>query len=172
MVGYAVKKLRQSLGLTQKELAARIGVQQNTVSQYESGKIIPSPAVVLHLWQMSQGSDEEALFQSIRDDPKYAFQGRDDQPPAEVAPEAVAAADDWFYGEHRAYIDAAVEQALAALAGKGGDARQLQFLNLMRRFFAVADRDTIAIVESLAATRVRQHEREVQKRKEEGRKTG
>ena len=173
MVGYAVKRLRRSIGLTQKDLAARIGVQQNTVSQYESGKIIPSPAVMLHLWQMSQGTDEEELFEAIRDDPKYAFEGQGDEPSAPLDDDtvAIAEADEWLYGEHRAYINAAVAHAIKVITGEGGDSRQLEFLDLMRRFLEVADRDTIAIVENLATTRVNQHEREAADRSKKQRES-
>lgn len=170
MVSYAVRKLRQGLGLTQKEFAARVGVQQNTVSQYESGKIVPSPAVMLHLWQMSKGSEEEELFQAIRDDPKYAFEGQDDDPVGLTADDLGDVEHDvWpaLYGEHRAFINAGISHGLKVIAGEGGDARQLNFLDLMRRFLEVADSDTIAIVENLAATRVKQHEREVAARRKE-----
>jgi predicted transcriptional regulator len=36
-----VKNLRLSLGLTQKELADKIGVSVNTIQNYESGRVIP-----------------------------------------------------------------------------------------------------------------------------------
>lgn len=33
-----LEKMRRGSGITQKELAEKVGVQQNTVSQWESGK--------------------------------------------------------------------------------------------------------------------------------------
>ena len=36
-----LKMLRKELGITQKELAEKIGVGRTTISEYESGKIVP-----------------------------------------------------------------------------------------------------------------------------------
>lgn len=41
-----IKKLRQTLGLTQSEFAERIGSVQNTITGYETGKRMPSNQVV------------------------------------------------------------------------------------------------------------------------------
>jgi len=41
-----IKQLRLKYGLTQEEFADAIGVKQNTVASYESGRITPSPSVV------------------------------------------------------------------------------------------------------------------------------
>lgn len=43
-----IKQLRKALGFTQKQFAERIGVKQNTVSQYEFGRNDPTDTV-LHL---------------------------------------------------------------------------------------------------------------------------
>ena len=40
------RQVREQLGLTQAQLAARIGVTQGSVSFYESGQITPPPDVV------------------------------------------------------------------------------------------------------------------------------
>lgn len=41
-----IKALRRALGLTQQELAERIGVKRNTVAQYEIGRNPPTDTVV------------------------------------------------------------------------------------------------------------------------------
>lgn len=41
-----LKEIRKALGLTQKEFAARIGIKQNTIAQYEIGRNEPIDAVV------------------------------------------------------------------------------------------------------------------------------
>lgn len=41
-----IKELRKALGLTQQELADRIGVKQNTIAQYEIGRNTPINSVV------------------------------------------------------------------------------------------------------------------------------
>ena len=41
-----IKILRKSLGLTQKQLAEKIGVKQNTVAQYEIGRNIPTDMAI------------------------------------------------------------------------------------------------------------------------------
>ena len=45
--GRAVSAIKKRLGLNQTELAALLGCRQNTISQYESGVIHPSPEVVV-----------------------------------------------------------------------------------------------------------------------------
>ena len=41
-----LKEIRKARGLTQKEFAARIGIKQNTIAQYEIGRNEPIDAVV------------------------------------------------------------------------------------------------------------------------------
>lgn len=41
-----VKKLRQSLGLTQEQFAAKVGVTYSTVNRWENGKGKPSPLAI------------------------------------------------------------------------------------------------------------------------------
>ncbi|MDE7082425.1 MAG: helix-turn-helix domain-containing protein [Clostridia bacterium] len=48
-VGEQIKKLRTELGLSQKELAEKIGVAQNTVAQYEKGTSKISIEVLFYL---------------------------------------------------------------------------------------------------------------------------
>ncbi len=44
MTGQAIKKLRQRLGLTQSELAERLGVDQATIHRWEKGAKPSGPA--------------------------------------------------------------------------------------------------------------------------------
>ncbi len=48
-LGEKIKELRIGCGLTQKQLADKIGVATNTVSQYESGKYKTSIDVLVNL---------------------------------------------------------------------------------------------------------------------------
>ncbi len=48
-LGEKIRELRTELGLSQKQLAAKIGVATNTVSQYESGKSKTSIDVLANL---------------------------------------------------------------------------------------------------------------------------
>lgn len=48
-----IKQLRARLGLTQTEFGVRIGVTQNAVAQYETGKRRPGGSTVVLLDQLS-----------------------------------------------------------------------------------------------------------------------
>jgi len=48
-LGERIRELRTECGLSQKQLAAKIGVATNTVSQYESGKSKTSIDVLANL---------------------------------------------------------------------------------------------------------------------------
>ena len=41
-----IKKLRNTLGLTQQEFADKIGIKRNTIAQYEGGRNAPIDAVI------------------------------------------------------------------------------------------------------------------------------
>ena len=45
-IGSNIKSLRESAGMSQEQLAARIGKTRSAVSQYETGKIIPRMGVI------------------------------------------------------------------------------------------------------------------------------
>lgn len=47
--GARIKQAREALGMTQKELAARCGVAENTISTYEQGKKTPRVRVIERL---------------------------------------------------------------------------------------------------------------------------
>ncbi len=47
--GKTLKKLRHEAGLTQKQLAAQIGVTKSVISFYELQERIPSPAILVKL---------------------------------------------------------------------------------------------------------------------------
>ena len=44
-----LKKLRKHLDMTQQAFADKIGMKQNTIAQYEMGRIIPSDAIVFSI---------------------------------------------------------------------------------------------------------------------------
>lgn len=46
MIGVKIKEKREALGLTQKELAERLGVGQSLIGQIETGLKVPSVMVV------------------------------------------------------------------------------------------------------------------------------
>ncbi|MBN2103909.1 helix-turn-helix domain-containing protein [bacterium] len=49
MEGRKIKKIRQSLGLTQEEFAHRLGVTLCTVNRWENNKSVPSRLAVMQL---------------------------------------------------------------------------------------------------------------------------
>ena len=71
-----IKELRKSLGLTQAAFAEKIGVKQNTIAQYESGRNNPTDAVlalicreygVNEVW-LREGTGPMFVERSRRDD--------------------------------------------------------------------------------------------------------
>lgn len=46
-MGERIKELRKALGLTQQKFADGMGVKQNTIAQYESGRNAPIDAVII-----------------------------------------------------------------------------------------------------------------------------
>ncbi len=49
LMGRRVRKLRNRLGMTQKEFAAVFGIPANSIRQYEIGRYMPPPAVRAYL---------------------------------------------------------------------------------------------------------------------------
>lgn len=54
-----LKKLREERGLSQKEIAKKIGVSRETISAYETGRAKPSLDVALKLAKILKVSVEE-----------------------------------------------------------------------------------------------------------------
>lgn len=57
-----VKKLRKDRGLTQKDLALRLGISRQTIFSVESGKSIPSLILALKIAKFFEESIEEIFF--------------------------------------------------------------------------------------------------------------
>jgi DNA-binding transcriptional regulator YiaG len=55
-----IKSFRESRGLSQKELADRLGVNQATVSRIENGAVVPKPVAILLERLMSEPDAEAA----------------------------------------------------------------------------------------------------------------
>ena len=49
MIGKRIKELRQNNGITQKQLADKIGVVQSAVSQWETGTNEPTASLIIKL---------------------------------------------------------------------------------------------------------------------------
>ena len=47
-----IKELRVTLGLTQEQLAAKIGVTYSTINRWENGKSTPSPLAMLRIEEL------------------------------------------------------------------------------------------------------------------------
>ena len=60
-IGENVKRLRDALGLTQVELAARVGVSQSMIAMIERGKRIPSVHALVTLAQALEVSVDALL---------------------------------------------------------------------------------------------------------------
>lgn len=58
MISDRIKELRNSLGITQQELADTIGVKRNTVATYEMGRSIPSDSALSLLCREFNVSEE------------------------------------------------------------------------------------------------------------------
>lgn len=85
-----IKELRKALGLTQQELADRIGVKRNTVATYEMGRSTPSDSAISLICREFDANEtwlrtgEGEMFRKIsRDDEIADFLGdvlRDENP--------------------------------------------------------------------------------------------
>jgi len=56
---HEIKDLRILLGLKKTELAAKVGVSENTVHQWEIGRRRPSGAALILLHQLKQAADKQ-----------------------------------------------------------------------------------------------------------------
>jgi transcriptional regulator with XRE-family HTH domain len=61
-LGAVIRAIRGRLGETGGTFGERLGVRQNTISQYESDKATPSTAVLLRLYQLAGTEDEKSAI--------------------------------------------------------------------------------------------------------------
>ena len=64
---FQIRALRQERGLTQAQFASRIGAQQNTVSQWESGKRNPPSSILPQLAEVLGCTIDELFGRSPPD---------------------------------------------------------------------------------------------------------
>lgn len=61
-LGSAIQHLRERLSLRQADLAQQLGCKQNTVSQYENGKLSPSSDILSKLWALADPVERHLLL--------------------------------------------------------------------------------------------------------------
>lgn len=64
MIGERIRKLRRERNWTQKKLGQMAGIDQNNISQYESGKITPTRRTVDRLAEIFELSPDELLAEA------------------------------------------------------------------------------------------------------------
>ncbi|MBR2480928.1 MAG: helix-turn-helix transcriptional regulator [Clostridia bacterium] len=57
-----IKQMRKEMGLTQKELAERVGVTQQCVSDWENGKIEPTISYVAKMSKIFETTIDSLVF--------------------------------------------------------------------------------------------------------------
>lgn len=62
-IGKLIRELRHSMGMTQKQFAAELGVVYPTVNRWENGHITPSPIAMKLIEQKLDQMDESTLAQ-------------------------------------------------------------------------------------------------------------
>lgn len=60
-----LKRERQLAGLTQAQLAKKVGISQQTVSKYELGRITPGHFSLIRQYEKALGVSAEDLFPDI-----------------------------------------------------------------------------------------------------------
>lgn len=77
-----IKKLRKALGLTQQEMAEKLGIKRNTIAQYEIGRNPPTDMVITLMCRAFDVNEEclrtgegEMFIQLSRDEELVAFFG-------------------------------------------------------------------------------------------------
>jgi transcriptional regulator with XRE-family HTH domain len=60
MIGKLIREMRQLMGLTQKQLAAELGVVYLTINRWENGHVTPSPMAMKLLEQKLNQIDEHS----------------------------------------------------------------------------------------------------------------
>lgn len=58
---------RRSQGLTQEDLAARLGLIPVSIARYESGLRLPGPAVMIQIFEISGGAVQPNDFYALPD---------------------------------------------------------------------------------------------------------
>lgn len=82
-IGTTLRELRQLRGLSQKQLAERLDVQQPQISQIESGAYTPSLNV---LESFLEALDARLCIELYEGGIHYGSTGYDEAPPGEVGP--------------------------------------------------------------------------------------
>ena len=78
MLAHNIRKARRALGLTQRQLAKNIGVIHATVSNYETGRVIPD-AVRLQQIAQELGVDTNQLMTKLEAQKRPAAKEPDDK---------------------------------------------------------------------------------------------
>lgn len=76
-VGHKIRQYRQKLGLTQKQLAQRIMLSHQQVSQYETGKSLPTADILIALCDALAITPNDLLGFELN--PENVFYGCDSQ---------------------------------------------------------------------------------------------
>lgn len=71
-----IRALREGAGLTQQQLADRVGVSRSTIAQYEAGYTMPGVPVLITLAQVLDADLNELKK------PPYTWVGKAEEPPA------------------------------------------------------------------------------------------
>ncbi len=66
--GELIHEIRKARGETMVKFAAQLGLRQNTISQYESGKIVPSSSVLLGVFRLATTARHKASVRSLLGD--------------------------------------------------------------------------------------------------------
>ena len=65
MIRARLKRERQLAGMTQSELAAIVGVSQQTISKHEQGKITPAHFKIIRKYEIALGVNAVELFPDV-----------------------------------------------------------------------------------------------------------
>lgn len=77
-----IKAIRKYLGITQQEMADRIGIKRNTIANYEIGRNVPIDAVISlicrefgvnEVWLRTGEGGDDNMFAKVTEDDRYAI---------------------------------------------------------------------------------------------------
>ena len=74
--GAAVRAMRARLGLNQADFGAQIGCNQNTVSRYEAGKLLPRSEILMAVWVLADHKERHLLRAYIAEIFSFAAKGK------------------------------------------------------------------------------------------------